>query len=126
MTNHTLLNVGVTLILLSAIGSPFISNYKILQDRQQPQFTQPQQQPQYPYQYQQPQPQRPLNNNLSLNRPLNNNPLNNNPLNNNPLNNNPLNNNPLNNNPLNNNLILDGNRQRHDSYHLNNNPLLDS
>lgn len=58
MTNHTLLNVGVTLILLGAIGSLLLAITKA-SGQQQPQFTQPQQQPQYPYQYQQPQPQPP-------------------------------------------------------------------
>ena len=58
MTNHTLLNVGVTLILLGAIGSLLLAITKA-SGQQQPQFTQPQQQPQYPYQYQQPQPQQP-------------------------------------------------------------------
>ena len=44
MTNHTLLNVGVTLILLGAIGSLLLAITKA-SGQQQPQFTQPQQQP---------------------------------------------------------------------------------
>jgi len=56
MTNHTLLNVGVTLILLGAIGSLLLAITKA-SGQQQPQYQQPQPQPpsqQQPYTQQQP------------------------------------------------------------------------